>query len=403
MAQAALNENRTGKEAVYLGLELGMDKWVLCFYDGHRQRLVTLMDERACVVELVLAWGKVKKKWHLGADVGLVTCYEAGRHGFWVHRELESQSVKSHVVDSSSIEMARRRRNKTDKTDAMKLARLLARFERGETNALRVVRVPTVNDEDERRPHREIFRLKKERTGLTNRIKGILFLCGVRLRKINGKFKEWLEGARQVDGSPIPAHLKLDAQHTYERWCLTNKHLDEIKAARNERLRAQRAREQPDKKPKASKHAHAQPVCANDPVAAMVLRLQELFGIGEESSWLLVAEFFGWRKFKNRRELAGSAGLVPTERTSCSIHYTDGISKAGNPRVRWMMQEIAWGWLKHQPDSALARWYREKFGAGGKRNRKVGGVALARRLLIDLWRYLEQGVVPDGARLKPTT
>lgn len=113
--------------------------------------------------------------------------------------------------------------------------------------------------------------------------------------------------------------------------------------------------------------------------------------------------FFGWRKFKNRRELAGSAGLVPTERTSCSIHYTDGISKAGNPRVRWMMQEIAWGWLKHQPDSALSCWYRKKFGAGGKRNRKVGGVALARRLLIDLWRYLEQGVVPDGARLKPTT
>lgn len=394
MQRAAEAEVRNATAVVYLGLELGLHKWVLCFSSGAKRREIVLRDGDCNVPRLMEEAKKARKALKSTSDAKLVCCYEAGRHGFSVHRNLETSGVESYVVDSASIEVPRKKRhNKTDRIDARKLVQLLIRFKTGERDALHVVRIPSVEVEDERRPLREYDRLKRERTAQTNRIKSLLLLAGIQVRKIDRNFPELLEELRNRDNAPVPPNLLLECRHSFERRELVNRHLHELNKARRTRLAAQRKSERVAAK---ARHDHkARP--ENDPLAAMVLQLTRLVGIGETSAWMLVTEFFGWRKFTNRRQVVGASGLAPTTKASCTIERQGHISKAGNARVRWLMQQLAWLWLRLQPQSRLTRWRESRLAKG---NKKSLSVAVAGRLIVDLWKWLEFGVVPDGALVR---
>ncbi len=307
----------------------------------------------------------------------MVSCYEAGRDGFWLDRYLKSWSVENVVVDAASIEVKRRRRRvKTDRVDAVKLVTMLVRWDEGETTVWSVVRVPSVEEEDQRHLHRELLTLKKERTRQVNRMKGLLANQGVRL-EVKKDFLERLEAVRLWDGSSLCAGFLFRLQREYERLEFIWEQVQELEAERRRLLRESESAEMDQ-----------------------IRDLSRLKGIGVNSAWLYVMEFFGWREFRNGKQVGSLAGLTPTHHQSGNLFREQGIDKSGNKRVRAMAIEIAWGWLRFQPHSQLSKWYQERFGGGGPRMRKVGIVALARKLLIALWRYLDQGVIPEGAELK---
>jgi transposase len=239
-----------------------------------------------------------------------------------------------------------------------------------------VVRVPAVTDEDRRQLHRELIELKGQRTEHVNRIKGLLAGLGLSIT-VDAKLVPRLERLRQWDGTGVPPSLRQRIIREFERWQLVGQQISELEAERAKRIREDPA-----------------------PEVEKVRRLMSLKGMGDNGAWLLVWEFFGWRQIRNRRELASLAGLTPTPYDSGGMRCEQGISKAGNRRVRWMMVELAWGWLRYQPDSALSQWYQRRFGKGNTRLRKVGIVALARKLLIALWKYLETGEAPPGAEVR---
>jgi transposase len=372
--------DKTIREVLYVSFELSATKWVLTFGDGSqlRRRQIEAGDLAAFDLELPIS----KKKLKLGGACSVVSCYEAGRDGFWLHRELERRGIQNLVVDPASIEMDRRQRqSKTDRIDGEKLTRQLVRHHRGERGALRPVRIPTAAEEDARRPERERQRLQKEGTAHRNRICSLLVLHGVRLKLLASlkfeAFEEAMRGVRTPSGEPLPNALMAEVLREYER----------LLKAREQRLYVE----------KQIADWHRAQV---HPWAKKAAMLNQLRGVGTRSSDILVREMFGWRKFANQRQVGSAAGLTPTPFASGSLAREQGISKAGNPRIRALMVEISWMWLRYQPDAALTRWYVERFERGGKRSRRVGIVALARRLLIALWRLAEQGVVPDGAKLK---
>ena len=306
-----------------------------------------------------------------------MSCYEAGRDGFWIHRYLEQQGIENLVVDSSSIEVNRKaRRKKTDKLDARKLLRMLMRYHQGEKKAWSVVHAPSAEAEDHRHLHRELETLKAERTRHINRIKGFLAGQGIGI-SIGADFPEQLDTIRLWDGSSLRPGLRSRLEREYERMQFVQA---QIKVLEAERLDLIRHSSRPD--------------------VELVRQLMRLKGLGVASAWLYVMEFFAWRKFRNRREVGALSGLTPTPYQSGDDARERGISKEGNTYVRGMAIQIAWGWLHHQPHSKHSKWYQERFGQGSKRIRKIGIVALARRLLVDFWRYLETGLVPEGAELK---
>jgi transposase len=279
------------------------------------------------------------------------------------------------VVDSSSIEVNRHaRRAKTDRLDGDKLLAMLLRHHRGE-RVWAVVHEPTPEDEDARRTHRELARLTQERTAHTNRIGSLLVLHNLRPHVAIGG-RDWPAWwARH--GTQVPPVLRAEIERESARLALVKQ---QVKA-----VETQRRRELADGK---------QP---------LVAQLAQLRAIGPKGAWVLVKELFGWRHFANRRELAGCVGLAPTPYDSGGSQIEQGISKAGNKRARTLLIELAWSWLRLQPESALSQWFNRRFAGGGKRMRRVGIVALARRLAIALWRYLEHGEIPAGASLKPAT
>jgi transposase len=242
-----------------------------------------------------------------------------------------------------------------------------------------VVRVPSVEEEDRRHLHRELLTMKRDRTRLANRIQGLLANQGLRVNW-RRPLPRQLDALRSWDGAPLAQGLRARLDQEQERLELLNRQIEALEATRRERIRAGSA----------------------EPVVGKVSQLLTLQGVGSNSAWLYVMEFFGWRQFRNRREVGALAGLTPTPYQSGESHREQGIAKAGNRHVRAMAIEIAWGWLRFQPESALARWYEARFGHGSSRLRRIGIVALARKLLIALWRFLETGVVPEGAVLKPT-
>jgi len=361
---------------LYLAFELGWNSWKLAFTVGAGQkprlRSIAARDTGTLMTEIHQA----KLRFGLPEGTPVISCYEAGRDGFWLHRYLRHQGVENLVVDAASIEVNRRkRRAKSDGLDAAKLVGMLIRWHLGERKLWGAVRVPDVADEDRRQLHRELIELKAQRTEHTNRIKGLLAGFGLAAR-IDGEFPRRLDGLRQWDGTELPDELRGRILREYQRWELVGRQIHELEAERTRQIR--------------------------DPETVQgerVRQLLQLKGIGENAAWLLVREFFGWRGIKNRRELASLAGLTPTPYDSGETRREQGISKAGNRRVRWMMIELAWGWLRYQPSSELSRWYQRRFAAGNTRPRKVGIVAVARKLLVALWKYLETGAVPAGAEV----
>ena len=360
-----------------MAMDLGRRQWKLGFTTGvgQRPRRRTLATD---------AWDRLseeiaaaKKRFGLPVDAPVISCYEAGRDGFWIHRYLTSLGIENLVVDSSSIEVNRRaRRAKTDRLDVEKLLAMLLRYTGGEKTVWRIVRVPTEADEQRRQRHRELFTLKQDRTRVTNRIAGLLATVGV-LLKVDARFGVRLDRLQQWNGQPVPEALRVRLAREWEKVELLTTQINDLDRARRAMVRESR-----------------------DEAVALVRRLLELRGIGDNAAWVFVTEFFAWRGFRNRRQVGGSTGLVGTPFTSGAVKHEQGISKAGNRRVRAIAVQIAWGWLRHQQQSALTHWYNRRFADGGPVARKIGIVAVARRLVIDLWRYLDAGVMPDGALLK---
>lgn len=378
MNEAETTRGREDNRILYLALELGRREWKLGFATGMgkrpRERVVKAGDLDGLEDEIRRARGRFK----LGDHTKVVCCYEAGRDGFWIHRFLEAVGVESHVVDSASIEVKRRgKQRKTDRLDLGALLRLLIRFWGGEKKVWSVVHVPSPEAEDVRHLHRELGTLKADRTRVTNRIKGLLAGQGVLEVEVRPGFEGVLESMEIWDGLPLGEHLKSRLKREWAKVQELTRQIREVEAER-------RALEK----------------TSTDRSVEMVKQLQELRGIGESSSWLFVMEFFGWRKFRNRREVGGLAGLAPTPNQSGEQDQERGIDKAGNRHVRAMAIEIAWCWLRYQPGSALSQWYQEKWGGGSSRMRRIGIVAMARKLLVELWRYLETGALPEGAITK---
>jgi transposase len=362
---------------LYLAFELGSKEWKLGFSVGFgqrpRERTILAGDLARVKAEIDLA----KRRFGLSREARVLSCYEAGRDGFWLHRYLVHLGVRNLVVDSSSVEVNRRaRRAKTDRMDLWKLLAMLMRYDNGERKLWSVVRVPTVEQEDSRQLHRDLVALRGERTRHINRIKGLLASFGVRMA-IRRDFLDRLERVRLWDGSPVPLGLRRRLGREYERLEMVEEQIEQVEAERGDLVRTSGSQD-----------------------VEMVRQLLDLRGIGMNSAWLYVMEFFGWRDFRNRREVGALAGLVPTPHQSGDGAWERGISKAGNRYIRSMAIQIAWTWLRYQPQSQLSRWYEERFAHGSPRLRRIGIVALARKLLVDLWRYLEDGVIPEGADLK---
>jgi transposase len=384
-------------ERLLVSFELGLEKWKLaCAKDlssPKRVREVAARDLEAVKLEIT----KARKALGLNGKAKVVSCYEAGRDGFWLHRWLQSQGMENLVVDSASIGVNRRqRRAKTDRIDAHKLVTMLARYVSGERTVWSVVRVPSEAEEDARHAHRGLATLKKERTRQANRIKGLLMSQGLRVPKLgHEQFGQWLDTVVKWDGEPLGAGLKARVCQEHERLMGI---IEQIRAVESRQRRQLREAHQEQGEGNAERSA------ANERSGGLaeekVLRPAELRGVGVPSAWVLVHEVFAWRTFSNRREVGGFLGYTPTPDESGELSREQGISKAGNPALKALMPELAWAWLQYQPQSALSRWYQRRFAGGGKRMRKVGIVALARKLLIALWRYLEFGVIPDEALLK---
>lgn len=373
---AAGNEDTT--RTLYMAFELGSKKWKLAFTVGRGQRprlrRINAGDRESVKDEI----GAAKKRFGLAEDCRVVSCYEAGRDGFWLDRFLESIGVENLVVDSASIEVSRRkRRPKTDRLDACKLVMMLIRWDEGEKKVWSVVRVPSVEAEDARELHRELRTLKDERTRVVNRIKGLLAGRGVRVATTGKGFREWLRGVRMWDGTHLPPRIGQRVLVEYDRLCFLREQIAAVEGERRRLLKESAERD-----------------------AVVARKLIELRAVGPSSGWTFSSELFSWRKFSNRKEVGSIAGLNGTPFDSGSSDREQGISKAGNKRVRAVAVELAWCWLRYQPQSALSLWYEERFGGGGKRLRKIGIVALARKLLIALWRWVDQDVLPEGAVLK---
>ena len=358
---------------LYVSFELGDKKWKVSAGDGRRgpsQYNVDAGDKEAVLDCL----RKAKERCKLEPQAKVHSCYEAGRDGWWLHRWLIEQGIDNIVVDAASIEVNRRaRRAKTDRLDGFKLLTMLLRHHGGE-RVWSVLREPTAEQEEARRRERERARLGKERTQHTNRIRSLLVLHNLRPRIVIGG-RDWAAWWETQSGQLL-AQQRGEIEREIARLSLIKQQILALEVAQREEVLAG---EQP-----------------------IVARLIQLRAIGIKGAWLLDKELFGWRNFANRRELAGSLGLVPTPYDSGDSQVEQGISKAGNRRVRVLLVELAWSWLRLQPDSALTQWFNRRFAAGGKRMRRVGIVALARRLAIALWRYLQHGEIPAGALLKPT-
>ena len=370
---------RPSGNTLYLAFELGESEWKLGFTIGlgqnPRRRPLKAGDRDTLEREIGLA----KQRFGLPAQTRVMSCYEAGRDGFWLHRYLLSRKIENLVVDSASIEVNRRaKRAKTDRLDVGKLLTMLIRYDSGEQKVWRVVHVPSVEAEDSRHLHRALKTCKSDRTRHSNRLKGLLVGQGVRL-PVNAEFSERMTRVRLWNGDPIPPGLQTRLLQEFAGFQLTDGQIKTLETQRRELLRT-----------------------SDDPSVELVRRLLRLRGIGENSAWLFVMEFFAWRQFRNRRQIGALAGLTPTPYQSGELSREQGIDKSGNSPVRSIAIEIAWGWLRHQPESELTLWFQKRFGHGSKRLRKIGIVAVARKLLIALWRYLEYGEVPAGAQFKAT-
>jgi transposase len=364
---------------LYLAFELGSTKWTLGFTTAPAQRprirTIAAGDLGALEREVIAA----KVRLGLPVDTPVRSCYEAGRDAFWVHRWLEAHGTANVVVDSSSIEVNRKaRRAKTDRLDVRKLLHLLLRWAGGERKVWSVVHIPSPTDEDARQLTREIEAVREDRTRVRNRIQGLLATQGVRLL-LDRTFEPRLATVVTGDGRPFPEALRARIRREWAYLATLEARASDLTTMRDEQLAA-----------------------GQDRVARVARQLTTLRGVAETSGALFSAELFGTRTFDNGRQLGALTGLVPVPYRSDQRVQDQGISKAGRAELRRVAIQIAWGWVRWQPTSTLTQWFARRFAEAGKRARRIGIVALARKLMIALWRYVEHGVIPDGAELKPT-
>jgi transposase len=369
---------RTDLGAIFVSLELSTRSWLVSSIQPGRQKISKHEVKAGDTDALMALFGKFQAE-ALAREqqcFPIVAIHEAGYDGFWIHRVLVDRGVESHVVDPASIAVPRKRRNaKTDRVDGLALLRALMAFKRGEPRVCAMVVPPMPEEEDRRRISRERKVLKGESIEHCNRIKGLLWSQGVGDYNpmLRGR-RARLDGLRTGDGRPLPAHLKAQVLRELDRLELVLEQIEAVEQERDAQLAA------------ASKTA----------APAMLL---ELKGIGAEIAEILHAEAF-YRQFANRRQLGAYAGLAATPWKSGKIDREQGVSKAGNPRLRRILVQLAWLWLRHQPDSALSRWFHERVAKANGRQKKTLIVALARKLLVALWRYVAHGVVIEGAVLK---
>lgn len=363
--------------ALCMAIESGASEWKLFLSTGlgqhPRQRTVPAHRLERLLEEV----SRAKKHFGLAADAPVASCYEAGRDGFWLHRALRAKGIANQVIESASIEVKRqKRRAKTDTLDGGALLRLLWRYHNGEREAFRVVRVPSPEDEDRRELHRELTTTKQDRSMVTNRIKGLLFKVGIKLPDLKN-LPAQLKRLRLWNGEALPAGLVACLEREWRKVEQLTELIGEMEAERKRLLRE-----------------------AKDEATECARKLLELRAIGENAAWTFSTEFFAWRDFRNRRQVGGLAGLAGTPYQSGKTVRELGMSKAGNRWIRGIVVEIAWLWLRYQPQSELSRWYGRTYGHGSSRMRRIGIVALARKLLIELWKYLKTGTPPAGALLK---
>ena len=378
MPTTATRKTHRTTEILYLAFELGLESWKLAFASrlGGRIRLrtITARDLDALRVEVEAA----ERAFRLPRLSAVVCCYEAGRDGFWLHRFLESENFTNYVVDPASIETNRRgKTRKTDRLDARKLLTMLIRYHSGEPEVWSVCTPPSVEDEDRRQLHRQLEDLKAERTRHVNRIKGLLIGQGIRMETVSPETEQQIRKVRLHDGAPLPPGLQRRLEDELRRWKLADEQIRHLQSLQRRALRKEHG-------------------AALDQVRQLIT----LGAIGERTAWVLVMELFGWRRFDNRRQVGSIAGFAPVPHQSGNEDHDKGISKAGNTYVRSFMVELAWRWLRMQPKSDLTKWYNARFADGGPRLRKIGIVALARKLLIAIWHFLEHGVLPAGAVTK---
>ena len=367
---------------LFAALELGKSRWLVTVDAPGSDKLsrhAVAGGDGAALLDL-LARLRTTAERRTGRPVEVLVIQEAGLDGFWLHRLLERNGISSHVVDPASIAVNRRhRRAKTDTIDGEMLLRTLMAWARGERRVCSMVRPPSPEEEDRRRLTRERATLLKERIQHTNRIKGLLYGQGIidydPLRKDRLARLDALETG---DGRPLPERLKAEIRRELERVELVASQIAAVERERDALI-----------------EATSEAAGPGTPAAA----LARLKGIGGELGALLWLEAL-FRRFDNRRQIAAYAGLAPSPWQSGGTDREQGISKSGNRRLRHAMVELAWFWLRHQPDSALSAWFRERVGPGRGRVRRIAIVALARKLLVALWRYTTQGVVPQGAAFK---
>ena len=374
---------RTQFGAIFVSLELSRSNWLITSLSpGKGEKMSKHVVPAGDVAGLMKLFAELKRKAQArtGKSYPIITIHEAGLDGFWIHRVLLQEGIESHVVDPASIATPRRRRRaKTDRLDGETLLRALLAYKRGEPRVCAMVVAPSPEEEDRRRLCRERRSLIAERVTHVNRIKGLLFAQGISdYAPLRRDRRARLEGLRTGDGWALPGHVKAQISRELDRLELL---LDQITAveAEQDALLAEVS------KPAGDERAAPTPV-------TMLLALK---GMGANFAAVLWSEAF-YRRFANRRQLAAYAGLAPTPWRSGGIEQEQGVSKAGNPRLRTTMIQLAWLWLRHQRQSALARWFK----AHSARGRKTAIVALARKLLVALWKYVAHGVMIEGAAMK---
>src|SRR5262245_41262160 len=362
---------------LFVALELGCDKWVLASATQAAQRPRFRTVPARDLSKLNEEIAKAKARFGLPAEAPVCTCYEAGRDGFWLHRALTHRGIVNVVVDASSIEVNRRQKQiKSDPVDAGKLVNMLCRYHAGERKVWSVVNVPSVQDEDGRQLHRGMKDIQRQKTECSNRLKGLLASQGL-TAPVDAHFRVTLAGLRDWANQPVPAGMQRRLLQEYAVW--ETLHRQERDAANEQERQLREGQDRP---------------------VEQMRQLMGLKAVGTRTAWILVMELFSWRGIKNGKELGALVGLTPVPYDSGKSQREQGISKAGNKHVRALIVELAWLWVRWQPTSALSQWYEKRFGPGNKRARKVGIVALARKLLIALWRLVDHGELPEGAEEK---
>ncbi|RUM95975.1 IS110 family transposase [Pseudaminobacter arsenicus] len=372
----------TNLAAIFISIELSQSTWLITSLSpGNGEKMSTHSVAAGNMAGLFDLLSKLRERsrTRTGHSWQIISIQEAGLDGFWIHRTLQDNGIESHVVDPASIATPRRhRRVKTDRVDGEALLRVLMAYKRGEPRICSMVRVPSAKEEDRRRIGRERKTLTVERVAHVNRIKCLLFSQGITdYEPIRKDRRQRLEELQTGDGHRLPAHMKAQILRELDRLELVLEQIRVVEDERDALIAAQTTEEKP----------------------SPVTMLLEIKGIGAEFANILWSECF-FRQFNNRRQVAAFAGLAPTPWQSGSIDREQGVSKAGNPRLRTALIQMSWLWLRHQPNSTLAQWFKARVEHSGGRMKKSAVTALARKLLVALWKYTTSGVVIEGAIMK---